>query len=230
MDDTQSFDNETYEHGCTVVTHTFRTQVQAELQELDPSARVNMTTGHVHFDTSVSYQGHERGHALLQRLVQSQHRVEIRETMGQNQTASTDREAATDPNTGSGSIISLNRTSRVRIPVYIQGHSEYRDSPLHITLGHELIHADQMRRGRDILSQYMLFEGIPILELLPVRGRVPQATMQYQSLSGQYLNARIVEVRAVGLTDLPGYIVTENQLRQESGLPPRDRYDQYSWQ
>ncbi|MCK5014073.1 MAG: VCBS repeat-containing protein [Candidatus Omnitrophica bacterium] len=207
-----------------------RVQVQAELQRLDPSARVNMTNGHVYFDTSVSFQGHERGHALLQRLVQSQHRVEINQTGGQNETIPTDREAASDPNTGSGSIISLNPTCRVPIPVYIQGQVEFQDSPLHITLGHELIHADQMRRGRYTLSQYRLFAGTPLLESLPLWGQLPPRTMPYRSLSGEYLHARIDEVRDVGLTDLPSYIVTENQLRQESGLPPRDRYVQFSWQ
>lgn len=194
--------------GGPFSTAQYRARAQTELQRIDPSARVNMTTGRVSFASGTSTTGHTQGHALLNRMVSSTQ--DVRVDYQQNGAAIDSNSvnwANAQNGTGSGSTVQWDPSLTAALPELQQDGSILRTNvSSHIALGHELIHGDHIQRGDVNLSgvSYTGLDG-------------SSQTSQYQE-----------EPRTVGVggynTSTSPTDVTENNLRQESGLKPRAYY------
>lgn len=107
---------------------------------------------------------------------------------------------------GVDSVVSYNQDNLTETPVYspVTGKVEMKESPFHITLAHELIHA-----------------------IHDIAGTVEKsAIVIYKTLNGAHDIAANEEVRTVGTDDeyKKEGDITENDIRSEQGLDLRDHY------
>jgi hypothetical protein len=221
----------------TWVCSNFPAVVESALQELDPSVRVNRDTGNVDFSAGVSIQGYERGHELIDRLVGSGHTIVISRfgssEGGQMNPSNWDR--SYQPLQGSSSEVRWNPDNTDhRIPV-ISGGTEV--IPTYLILGHELVHADQARLGvlspqdrRDSLIERSCEWAV----LAPPPGSPSNAQLdnintQMQRRCGyafrREVNGQQTWFYHLRRSETSSWqdirIISENDLRQERGLPMR---------
>ena len=151
----------------------------------------------------------ETGTNLVRRLVGSQKNVRIFAFEGVSPIPGSDSSSTGNPqDVAAGRPTDANvqfdtRPARIFTTAH-NGLTQVEDAPLHITLGHELIHADHILQGT----------------FLP--GRI----LQQFSFGGQSISYfdRLEEVQTIGLraaVSLPLPQVTENSLRWESAVNPR---------
>lgn len=186
----------------------YRKEVQTALQKIDPSAKVDMKSGVVSFDAT-STAGHAKGHELMDRIVKNTNVIDIRPTTGGNGISTTNGaviKADGTPGSGAGSTVTWNPTGEFHAITGKDGTTrETASRPVHIGLGHELIHGDHAQRGVWNTS-----------------------SVTYKGGDGNlHGSTQIFELRATGIG---GYNnlndkktdVTENDLRKETGgLDPR---------
>jgi len=194
----------------------FREQVEAALQSLAPSAQVNRRSGSVWLNTATCtdlgapvQRRFPRGYRLLDGLIRSGYQITIVPGSGSrggcgNRTVATYR-GVIEAGGASGSTVYLNTGGWVRVPSSgSQGGSHA--TPPYITLGHELIHADQYRRQGFVTRQ----------DLNEMDGHGTSPRLEHLAVG---LPWRLVG-RPQPETPPPG-AVTENGLRDEHSLPRR---------
>ncbi|MBF0367092.1 MAG: hypothetical protein HQK50_16070 [Oligoflexia bacterium] len=195
----------------------YRKEVDTALKKIDPSAKVDMSTGVVSFDSSKATTGHAKGHELIDRLVTTKFVVDVRPTTGGNRFESdggagmvSDGKGGVKAGGGGNTDVYWNPKGEFKA-IMASGNREATSRPTFIGLGHELIHAEHASRG--MLN--------------------PKA-VSYTGMDGKVHGTgkagdpaiRIFELKATGIT---GYFdtakdITENDLRKEHSLGARAVY------
>jgi hypothetical protein len=149
--------------------------------------------------------GHDKGQALISRMVKSRHTIRIVETPFESNASAADDKAASTPGEGSGGEVQWNPTIEFKCnTMNPDGTASPQFKPPWIGLAHELIHGDHYQRG--VFSD-------------------EDATHWYVGLGKKMHFATIEEQRTVGVG---GHSkegdITENDIRDERGLPLRASY------
>ena len=193
--------------GLTITVignRAYKSQVQTALQKIDPNTTVDMTTGEVSYGRVTK--GHENGHRLIARMVDSKHDIKIAVTTRGNAAGAKNINDAANPEKGSGGIVFWNPNSHITVDTVdpATGTISKQGRDTSIGLGHELIHGDHYQRG----------------EYNPDMSRP-----SYTGLDGKTHNARIEEQRTVGVGGHnTAADITENQLRVEQSVGKRAHY------
>lgn len=190
---------------------TYQAEVLKALKELDPTASIDTKTGEVTVGKKAA-KGHEKGHELLKRIISNDkgHKVVITDKYFTRENSfnfadPTDKASAEIQGKGSGSIIGWHKDNETTVPVISkEGKVIMERSIPHISLGHELIHAERAIRGVGKRRLGLVnYEGLD-----KIRVREPREE---------------AETIGVGGFNKPGDI-TENDLRKELKLLPRVRH------
>jgi len=161
------------------------------------------------------------GNALIERMIASAHVAFIAITTGDNRNLAFGNNAFVE-GVGAGSMVLFNP---FRTPYTYTVNSwggggkpiAYRTAmPLHIMLGHELIHADRAMRG--VMIPLEQTANITITRyratLSPLRPFSNYTTVTHR-------NVPLEEWATIGLGHYTANCITENMLRREHGLPRR---------
>ncbi len=145
------------------------------------------------------------------------HIITIQETSGGNTYSSSNPIGAGD-GSGTAGTVNYNPTSNPIISTkdVVTGYANPATRPPQIGLAHELIHADHAREGT--MEGYLDAAGNPHLTL---------GTYTYIDSSGVSNTVNTTqreELRTVGLGYTSTGDITENQIRQDSGLSERVSY------
>jgi hypothetical protein len=221
----------------TWVCSDFPSVVESALREIDPSATVNRSTGAVSFTAGSSTAGYERGHELIERLVNSGHTITISRfgSSEGGQTNPTNWDRAYVPFGGSSTEVSWNPDdTEHQIPVHTGGRQVI---PTYLILAHELVHADQARIGiltSQDRSSSLIQRACEWSVLAPPPGS--PTTSQMNNINSQiqqrcdYARRRDVDngqawfyhIRRNATSPYENIrIISENDLRQERNLPMR---------
>ncbi len=157
------------------------------------------------------------GYRLLRRLIDNQHDVRVGTHPDQpNRDAvavPNNAEASFDKTRGSGSFVHLPAIAKPnQVTTFDKGTQEHvvEDSPVHLQLGHELIHADHIQRG------------VAVRPGNKVRRQLAGKLRGFGDFS-----TAVEEEREEGITigtlpgENPSEDITENQLRASHGANPR---------
>lgn len=193
----------------------FRKKMEERLQQISPAAQVDRKTGKVTLDEKVDTSRNFYGNALLQRLVSDK---DFTTTLSESSVLRDKVGGVTmgSKTMGFAKIILSDdlEDSATTSAISPSGKFTYADDPGYLTVTHELVHADIIRR-----------EGMSLE--LPERHK---ETTDH-SLDGYLLWtewAKEAELRTVGV---PGYArisdINVNDIRKEHGLPPQLLYGMF---
>ncbi|HEV7251596.1 MAG TPA: RHS repeat-associated core domain-containing protein [Mesorhizobium sp.] len=200
--------------GVVAGDAAFRRQTEDALRKLDPSARVDSTTGEITknwlqnavysvvgiFSSSA---GHNAGRELVSRIIDSPQKTTIE---FRKDTASTGWDQTQDPSKAPvDAVIHWDPTYSADLAEFDAGTGTVSPvrAPQEIVIGHELIHATHLNEGS--------------VNLNPVT---------YKGIDGRTLTENFQEeVRTVGVGGVAGKNdITENHLRDMNGYSPRNHY------
>ena len=188
-------------------SRNYRRKTETALQQIDPSAKVNIWTGKVTQDNSINTTRHPKGNELLTKMVDNDNKIRVLPTLpGKGNSAYTlfGKKASTEGK-GSGGRVFWDPTGELQ-PATVQpdGTVKKEDRPPYIGLAHELIHGSHFQEGT--------FDK-------------DETEEPYTGLDNRTHKARVEEQCTVGVGDknLPTDI-TENDIRKEAGLGERAYY------
>lgn len=167
-----------------------------------------------------------KGYKLLKRMIEHDHEVSIADHNEADNAKNTpdSPDDASDTTKGSGSTVKLAQQTDVSALVKNKdGELVHEQTPRHLVLGHELIHADRAQRG------YRSTKSFANSPSYSVQGTyVPDSTKSFgfKLPQGTTHTAKAEESETVGLaqgTDVAP--ITENDLRGQLGVSKRALYE-----
>jgi len=159
------------------------------------------------------------GNALIERMIASEHTAYIMISGGANRNWAFGNNATIE-GVGTISLVHFNPFSRPTVyTVDSYGISSRTAMPLHIMLGHELIHADRAMRGVMIP-----LEQTANISITRARSTLSPLRLHSQTKTTTHRNAQLEEWATIGLGHYTANCITENMLRREHGLMPRSSH------